>query len=46
MENEIEYKEKDEEDILYNLVSSIMKNSKPLNGDFQKFIDDNFFDLV
>lgn len=36
----------EDELILREFVVSIMKNSKPLDGDFSALIDDNFWDLV
>jgi hypothetical protein len=36
----------DMETILEQFISSILKGIKPLDSEFQKFIDDNFWDLV
>jgi hypothetical protein len=35
-----------DEDVLSNFVSSILKGTKPLDSDFSKFVDDNFWDLI
>lgn len=33
-------------DVLGNFVSSILRNTKPLDSDISKLVDDNFWDLV
>lgn len=35
-----------DEDLLDAFVSSILKDTKPMDGDFSKFVDDNFWDLI
>lgn len=41
----ISYVDSDEE-ILANFVKNIIVNTKELDADFSKFVDDNFWDLV
>jgi hypothetical protein len=41
----ISYIDRDE-DVLMNFVGSIIVNTKNLDSDFSKFVDDNFWDLV
>lgn len=33
-------------DVLEKIVSSLVENVKPLDGDISKMVDDNFWDLV
>jgi hypothetical protein len=40
------YSEGDDQDILDNFVSSILKGTKSMDSDFSKFVDDNFWDLI
>jgi hypothetical protein len=40
------YTEGDDQDILDNFVSSILKGTKSMDSDFSKFVDDNFWDLI
>jgi hypothetical protein len=32
--------------ILSDFISTILKDMKPLDSEFQKFVDDNFWDLI
>lgn len=34
------------EDVLSQFVSSVIRESKPLEGDFSKFVSDHFWDLI
>jgi hypothetical protein len=43
---EKEANHKEDKEILNGFVSTILKDTKPMDSDFSKFVDDNFFDLV
>jgi hypothetical protein len=43
---EVQPYETDMPEILSNFVDNILSNTKPLDPDFSKLVDDNFWDLV
>jgi hypothetical protein len=45
-EKKAAYTEEGDQDLLGNFVSSILKDTKSMDSDFSKFVDDNFWDLI
>lgn len=35
-----------DKDIIHNFISSILKNTKPLDADIAEFVSENFWDLI